>query len=744
MLRIFKYLKSHLPLVCVILVLFVFQAYCDLALPQYTSNIVDVGIQQYGLEHFEAYETIRASELGKMMLFMTDEEISQVDEAYLLDDEKELYQRKKLSEEKLLALTDTMKTPTLIVYFLSQDNGETEKMQEGFAASMGQEGVDLFAMLSQLSGAEREPIVAEILANMKTQLKGYADSIVDQMAVSYEISEYEQSGIDMAAIQRNYILRVGGEMLLVSLGAMAAAIIVGLLASKIAASIGMELRVKVFERVVSFSSAEMDQFSTASLITRSTNDIQQIQMIEVMLLRMVAYAPIIGIGGILKVSHTRTGMGWIIGVAVGAILCVIFVLFQVVMPKFKMMQKLVDRLNLVMREILTGLPVIRAFSTERKEEIRFDEANKDLTKTMLFTNRAMNLMMPMMMLIMNGVTLLIIWFGADGISNGAMQVGDMMAFMTYTMQIVMAFLMITMISVMLPRAGVAAGRIDEVLASKPTVLDPETSKFRQNGAGLVEFSHVDFTYPNAEENVLSDITFTAKPGETTAFIGSTGSGKSTLINLIPRFYDATGGAIKIDGVNVRDMMQKELRGIIGYVPQKGVLFSGNIASNIAYGAPDVTEREMEEAAEIASAAEFIKDKEEGYQSPISQGGSNVSGGQKQRLSIARAIAKRPKIYIFDDSFSALDFKTDAQVRRALGEKTKDSTVLIVAQRISTIMHAEQIVVLDEGRIAGKGTHEELMRSCEVYRQIATSQLSQEELSADFSKAENEKGGNVNE
>ena len=556
-----------------------------------------------------------------------------------------------------------------------------------------------------------------------------SDSVITQKAILFIQGEYEALGMDLEQVQMNYLLSTGGKMLGLTLLMMAAAILAGLLSSRTAARIGMDLRGKVFTKVVSFSNNELNKFSIASLITRSTNDIQQVQMVEVMLLRMVLYAPIIGIGGIVKVMSTKTGLGWIIGVAVAAISVVVLVLMQVAMPKFKKMQSLVDRLNLVSREILTGVPVIRAFSREKFEEDRFETANKDLMKTQLFTNRVMTFMMPMMMLIMNGVTVMIIWFGGKGIDAGNLQVGDMMAFITYTMQIVMAFLMITMISVMLPRAGVAAERIQEVLDTDPTIHDAPSVKDDRLSAvkGELSFEDVSFRYDGAKEDALENISFTARPGETTAIIGSTGCGKSTLIHLVPRFYDVTKGKITIDGVDIREMSQHKLRSILGFVPQKANLFSGDIASNIKYGGSYITDEMMKQAADIAQAVEFIESKAEGYESPIAQGGSNVSGGQKQRLSIARAIAKDPKIFLFDDSFSALDYKTDMVLRKALHEKIEDATVIIVAQRISTILHANQIIVLDEGRIAGIGTHEELLTSCEAYQEIARSQLSESEL-----------------
>ena len=556
------------------------------------------------------------------------------------------------------------------------------------------------------------------------------DTILDQAAVSFVGYAYKNLGIDMDGLQIRYLVTTGGKMAGLAFLGMAASVLVGFMASRVGAATGRDLRGRVFRKVVGFSNNEFDHFSTASLITRSTNDIQQIQLIIVMLLRIVLYAPILAIGGVIQVFQTNVSMSWIIGLAVVLIGLVILLLFLVAMPKFRIMQSLVDRVNLVMREILTGLPVIRAFSTQKHEEERFDRANRDLTRTNLFVNRAMTFMMPVMMLIMNGVSVLIMWNGAHGIDNGQMQVGDMMAFIQYTMQIIMGFLMLCMLSIMLPRAAVAADRVEEVLASRTAIKDPDRAEhFAENEKGVLRFDHVSFRYPGADENVLEDITFTAKPGETTAIIGSTGSGKSTLVNLVPRFYDVTAGSITLDGADIRNVSQHELREKLGYVPQKGVLFSGDIASNILFGNPDGSEAEMVEAARIAQAEEFIEGKKDRYQSPIAQGGSNVSGGQKQRLSIARAIAKHPEVFIFDDSFSALDFKTDVTLRKALRQKTKESTVLIVAQRISTIMNAEQIIVLDDGRIAGTGTHRELLENCEVYRQIAASQLSEAELHA---------------
>ena len=554
------------------------------------------------------------------------------------------------------------------------------------------------------------------------------------MAVELVKSEYTLLGYDLNAIQRNYLLITGAKMLAMTLLMVAAAIGVGFIGAKTAAAIGRDLREKLFTKVIGFSNADINKFSTASLITRSTNDVQQVQQVSVMMLRIVLYAPIIGIGGIIKVMGTDTGMGWIIGVAVGAVLSLVLVLMVVAMPKFKRMQSLVDRVNLVSREILTGTMVIRAFSREKHEEERFDKANMELMSTQLFTNRVMSMMMPAMMLIMNAITVLIVWMGAKGIDIGRMQVGDMMAFITYTMQIVMAFLMITMISVMLPRAGVAADRIEEVLNTRETITDKadteNTDRKLTDCKGVVEFRNVSFRFDGGSENAISGLSFKAEPGKTTAIIGSTGCGKSTVVNLLDRFYDVTEGSITLDGVDIRDMSQKELRSHIGLVPQKGVLFSGTIESNIKYGGDFVTDEDMKEAAAIAQATEFIDSKKDGYAESIAQGGTNVSGGQKQRLSIARAIAVKPKVYVFDDSFSALDFKTDAALRKALSKRTKDASVIIVAQRISTIMNADQIILLNEGRTVGKGTHRELLKNCPEYLEIAKSQLSEAELAGE--------------
>lgn len=708
--KLFKHLGEHKVTVLLIVLLLIGQAYCDLALPSYTSDIVDVGIQQGGIENAVPVK-MREETFDSLGLFMTADEKKEAQQAYDLVDG--IYELNTSDEETINRLNEDFGMPMVILGSI-RESGQMDI--ESLKGMMEAQGIDD----SRLTAIKEEAV---------QEMGDMSDSVITQKAILFIQGEYEALGMDLEQVQMNYLLSTGGKMLGLTLLMMAAAILAGLLSSRTAARIGMDLRGKVFTKVVSFSNNELNKFSIASLITRSTNDIQQVQMVEVMLLRMVLYAPIIGIGGIVKVMSTKTGLGWIIGVAVAAISVVVLVLMQVAMPKFKKMQSLVDRLNLVSREILTGVPVIRAFSREKFEEDRFETANKDLMKTQLFTNRVMTFMMPMMMLIMNGVTVMIIWFGGKGIDAGNLQVGDMMAFITYTMQIVMAFLMITMISVMLPRAGVAAERIQEVLDTDPTIHDAPFVKDDRLSAvkGELSFEDVSFRYDGAKEDALENISFTARPGETTAIIGSTGCGKSTLIHLIPRFYDVTKGKITIDGVDIREMSQHKLRSILGFVPQKANLFSGDIASNIKYGGSYITDEMMEQAADIAQAVEFIESKAEGYESPIAQGGSNVSGGQKQRLSIARAIAKDPKIFLFDDSFSALDYKTDMVLRKALHEKIEDATVIIVAQRISTILHANQIIVLDEGRIAGIGTHEELLTSCEAYQEIARSQLSESEL-----------------
>lgn len=761
--NLFKYAASYWKAMIAIVLILVVQAYCDLSLPAYTSDIVNVGIQQGGIED-EVPRQIATEEMEKLLLLVSEDDQQTVMDAYTEDNtsyKKEAYVLKdSVAEEEntMENLKDILQIPMMMTSGIESGSDTTkqmedklkEQMSQGMAQSMPQ-GVDqtmpegmpqgesqaesqavslddmsMFDLLKMLPAEQRATMVEKI----EEQMSEMPDTILDQAAVSFCRSAYKDLGMDMDQTQIHYLLKTGGQMAALALLGMAASIMVAFLASRVGASAGRDLRSGVFHKVVGFSNNEFNHFSTASLITRSTNDIQQIQMLIVMLLRMVLYAPILAIGGVLQVMKTNVSMSWIIGLAVIIIAFVVLLLFLVVMPKFKVLQNLVDKLNLVTREILTGLPVIRAFSTEKHEEERFDDANRTLTKTNLFVNRAMTFMMPVMMLVMNGVSVLIVWTGAHGISDGQMQVGDMMAFIQYTMQIIMGFLMLCMISIMLPRAAVAADRVEEVLKSETMIHDPKQEKhFPEDGKGVLTFDHVSFRYPGADEDVLEDITFTAKPGETTAIIGSTGSGKSTLVNLIPRFYDVTSGDITLDGVDIREVKQHELREKLGYVPQKGVLFSGDIASNIMFGNSHGSDDEMIEAAEIAQATEFIDTKPEKYKSPISQGGSNVSGGQKQRLSIARAIAKHPQVFIFDDSFSALDYKTDVTLRRALAEKTSGSTVLIVAQRISTILHAEQIIVLDEGKVAGKGTHAELLKNCPVYREIAESQLSRKELEA---------------
>ena len=733
--KLFQFLKPYAPRVLLILCVLVVQAYCDLSLPTYTSNIVNVGIQQSGIDE-EIPENISEEEMNRLLLFVSEDDRQDIQDAYEKSSESFDYDGEVLTlkdsvksdNEKLDALTEEMKLPMMLTAGFENGSDTTKQMEGQLKEQMSQvpgiEKMSVFDIFGMMNDTQRAAIVDKITKQMDKM----PDSILDQTAISYVKSTYEQIGMDTGHMSTMYILRTGAKMLGLAALGMAASILACLMASRVGSKVGRGLRRDTFRKVIGFSNAEFDKFSTASLITRSTNDIQQIQLLTVMILRIVLYAPIMAIGGILKVSKTNVDMFWIIGLAVLLIVMVVAVLFIVVMPKFKIVQNMVDKLNLVSREILTGLPVIRAFHTEKHEEERFDKANKDLTKLNLFVNRAMTFMMPTMMLVMNGITVLIVWVGGHSINDGAMQVGDMMAFIQYAMQIIMSFLMICMISVMLPRAAVSAERVDEVLKSETKIHDPKEPKtLPKNGKGEVAFEHVSFHYPGAEEDVLHDITFTAKPGETTAFIGSTGCGKSTLVNLIPRFYDVTEGKITIDGQDVRDLTQHELREKLGYVPQKGVLFSGNIASNIMFGNPAGSEQEMTEAAQIAQAVEFIDTKPERYKSPISQGGANVSGGQKQRLSIARAIAKHPDVYIFDDSFSALDYKTDTVLRSALKEKTTDSVVLIVAQRISTILHAEQIIVLDDGKIVGKGTHEELLKTCDAYYQIAASQLSESEL-----------------
>lgn len=759
--KLFKNLKPYWSSVLLILVLLVVQAFCDLSLPQYTSDIIDTGIQNSGVEHILP-EQITAEEFENVQLFMTESEKQKWQNAYDGEQRKESLSGKDLDE-----LDSDLLVPVLLNYqmsMMSEDsfremlaqqqtdpNAAAQMKQmtvEELGAAMGVElhpfqrteedsdgnsstvtCVDVrpvFAAMQQ-SGQLNEDTVTQMRSQLEDMLDTMGDSLVQSMGVAYAVQCDKDAGLDVDKIQTSYLWRTGSKMMAMAFAMMAAAICVCYVASRVGAGVGRDLRGKVFSRVMQFSSAEMDQFSTASLITRSTNDIQQVQMVTAIFLRMLLYAPILGIGGVLKVVHTGAGMGWVIVLAVLVILGIVGVLMAIAMPKFQKMQVLVDKVNLVSREILTGLSVIRAFGREKTEEERFDKANRDLTKTNLFVNRVMTFMMPVMMLIMYSLTILIVWVGSHRIDGGSMQVGSMTAFITYAMMIVMSFLMLTMMSVMLPRGSVAAKRIDEVLQTKTSVQETAQPKHLQDSKGVLTFDHVCFRYPHAEENALTDLCFTAKPNQTTAIIGSTGCGKSTLVNLIPRLYDVTAGSITLDGVELRDLPLEELRQQIGFVPQKGVLFSGTIASNLRFGNPDASDAEVQQAAEIAQAMEFIQEKPDRFDSTIAQGGTNVSGGQKQRLTIARAIAKHPKVFVFDDSFSALDLKTDAALRKALGEQVQDSTMIIVAQRISTILHADQILVLEEGKIVGKGTHEELLKNCEVYQQIAKSQLSPSEL-----------------
>ena len=759
--------------VIIIIALLFVQAWCDLSLPAYTSDIIDVGIQNNGVEHVVP-EKMTADEFDTAQFIMTDKETNTWKDIYEKKDD--LYELKDLSNKELNDIDEELTIPLIMNYQMRAM--EVDTFKETIAKQMGKD-VSAFADMSvedigammhvNLKSFKQEkedddgnkvkvdcvdvrPIFANMLASgamdkdqilsmrdtMEDTIDTMGSSLVKSMGIAYAVAADKDAGVNVDKIQKSYLLSAGLKMVGMALLMGLVTVLVGFFASRIGAGIGMNLRDGVFKRVVGFSNAEMDRFSTASLITRSTNDIQQIQMVSVLLLRMVAYAPILGIGGVIKVMQTGAGMGWIIVLAILVILGYVMVLMSVTMPKFKLMQKLVDNINLVSREILTGLSVIRAFGREKKEEERFDGANKELTKTMLFTNRVMTFMMPGMMMIMNVLTVGIVWVGAHKIDAGTMQVGAMTAFITYAMMIVMSFLMLTMMSIMLPRAAVAAERIDEVIHTESSIQDPKAPEELTVHDGVVRFEHVNFRYPGAEEDVLHDIDFVAEPGKTTAIIGSTGCGKSTLVNLIPRLYDVTGGQITLDGKDIRNITMADLREEIGFVPQKGVLFSGTIASNLRFGKDDASDEQIKKAAEIAQATEFIEAKDDKYDSSIAQGGSNVSGGQKQRLAIARAIAKDPKIFIFDDSFSALDLKTDAALRKALAENVKDSTVIIVAQRISTILHAEQILVLDDGRIVGKGTHEELLKNCSVYQEIAKSQLSASELGLNESEvAENE-------
>ena len=747
--RFFKNFKGHMPMVFTIIAFLFIQAMCDLSLPDYTASLIDTGINNSGIE-YATPEKISEESYQGIAMWMTDKEKSKWESAYKKQSNGN-YKLKDKSKENMEKLDKTFSEPILVYSMISQtqdkksDNENagqdmSEYMKEIDMDSLdNQTKMDLAAVQNgtmtqeQFMAAHFDLIRDTVRDKMGAAIDSMGDSLVQSSAISFVKKEYKKIGVDVEAKQFSYLWSTGAKMLAMALLMTVSAIIVGFLASKVSASIGKELREKVFNKVLEFSDAEINKFSTASLITRSTNDVQQIQMVCVMLLRMVAYAPILAVGGIIMVIKTHSGMEWIIVVAVAALLCLVAILMALAMPKFKIMQDLVDRVNLVSREILTGIPVIRAFSREKKEEERFDVANKSLTKVMLFTNRVMTFMMPLMMMFMYGITILIEWVASHRIDQGALEVGSMTAFITYTMQIVMSFLMITMVSIMLPRATVAAERIDDVLDTDVSIKDKKEAKMLDAPKGIVEFKNVDFKYPDGDTNVLEGIDFIAKPGETTAIIGSTGSGKSTVAKLIPRFYDVTEGQITIDGIDVKDLSQKSIRDNIGYVPQKGILFSGTIASNIKYGAENASDEQMLEAATIAQATEFIDCKEEKYDSPISQGGTNVSGGQKQRLSIARAIAKNPRIYIFDDSFSALDFKTDAALRKALSPKVKESTVIIVAQRISTVLQAKQIIVLDDGKMVGKGTHKELMKNCEVYKQIASSQMSEAELATSLNE-----------
>lgn len=766
-----KIAKNMLPYwksVIIILTLLVVQAMCDLALPSYTSDIIDVGIQNSGVEHVVP-EKITEEEMQTAQFIMTDDEADVWKNLYKEKDG--YYELKDLSEDKLNQADEELTVPLIMNYQMSAM--EVDAFKKSIAAQMGMdeaqladmsveqigqmmhmelesfmqekedddgntktvECVDVRGVFSALlqSGAMTKDQIFSMRDDMEDTIDAMGSSLVKSMGVAYAVSADKAAGVDINQVQKDYLWMSGLKMVGMALLMGVVTVLVGFFASRVGAGVGRDLRDKVFKRVVRFSNAEMDRFSTASLITRSTNDIQQIQMVSTMLLRIVAYAPILGIGGVLKVIKTGAGMGWVIALAIIVILGYVMVLVSAAMPKFKLMQKLVDNINLVSREILTGLSVIRAFGREKKEEERFDDANRSLTKTTLFTNRIMTFMMPGMMLIMNVLTVSIVWVGAHRIDSGDMQVGAMTAFITYAMMIVMSFLMLTMLSIMLPRAAVAAERIDEVVVTESSIHDADQTEAVTERNGVICFEHVNFRYPGAEEDVLHDIDFIAEPGKTTAIIGSTGCGKSTLVNLIPRLYDVTGGKITLDGKDIRNIKMSDLREEIGFVPQKGVLFSGTIASNLRFGKEEATDEEIAKAARIAQATEFIETKDDRYDSAIAQGGSNVSGGQKQRLAIARAIAKDPKIFVFDDSFSALDLKTDAALRKALGENVKDSTVIIVAQRISTILHAEQILVLDDGEVVGKGTHEELLKTCEVYQQIAKSQLSARELGLEESE-----------
>jgi ATP-binding cassette subfamily B multidrug efflux pump len=736
---IVKNLKPFIWQIIIIFILLFAQAMSDLSLPGYMSDIVNVGIQQNGIEN-AVPEAVRTSEFNKITLFMNSSEKAEVSSNYILLDKQTLSATeysKYVEQYPLLSTAPLYKLNTDDKTEITNLNAIMSKYitvvsvieKNGLSAYVGTaiqipEGTDPFDVLAQIPASQLSQFSAEIA----DKLSSLPDTLLKQSSIAYTAQEYKTIGLSISGIQTAYMLKIGLLMLLLTLASVAASIGVGYLSARIAAGLGRDLRRKLFSKVENFSNSEFDKFSTASLITRSTNDITQIQMLMVMMLRFVFYAPMIGIGGIIKVLSTDRSMLWIIAIAVGVLLTLMVIVFTVALPKFRIMQSLVDKLNLATREILNGLMVIRAFNTQKHEEAKFDKANVDLTSVSLFVNRVMVFMMPAMMLIMNGVLLLIIWVGAQQVDAGNMQVGDMMATMQYAMQIIFAFLMISVMFIMIPRASVSATRINEVIETNFAIRDPEKPQdFKGEFNGVVEFKDVSFRYPGAEEDVLKHFTFTAKPGQTTAFIGSTGSGKTTLVNLIMRFYDASEGQILVNGVDVRNVTQHNLRELIGYVPQKAVLFSGTIESNIKYGDKNATDEEIARFAKTAQAMDFISTNDQGFDASVSQGGMNLSGGQKQRLSIARALAKKPQIYIFDDSFSALDFKTDAALRKALKQETSNATVLIVTQRIGTIMRAEQIIVLDNGMIAGKGTHRELMDNCEVYREIAFSQLSKEEL-----------------
>lgn len=730
--KIFKQLGRHWAACLVVFALLAVQAYCDLSLPDYTSKIVDVGIQQGGIES-TVPESVRDTTLQALELLMTEEDAALAEQWYSEPDENGVRTLAHDATAAMPELEEAFTTPDIVLYMAAAQHAAAA---QGTTETVTPAWTDLdavttqFSMMAQAPEFSREAVQQQLAGAMAAVDDSVAESMASQAMLLVSL-EYEAQGI-AHDVQMAYLWRVGGQMLGLTLLMVAVAIAVGFVASRVSASIGRDLRRETFSAVIGFSHAEIEQFSTASLITRTTNDIQQVQFVCVILLRMVAYAPILGIGGIMHVARSNTGLTWITFLAVAALLVLIGVLMTIAMPKFKLMQTLVDRLNLVSREILTGIMPVRAFSREKFEEERFDRANRDLMRTQLFTNRTMAGMMPFMTLIMNGTSLLIVWFGGKAMDAGNMQVGEMIAFITYTMQIVMSFLMLAMVAIMLPRAGVAADRIDEVIHTPATIHDPEEPVARKalqrsHWDGVVRFEDVSFRYPGADDDALEHISFTARPGETTAIIGSTGCGKSTLLNLIPRFYDVTGGRVTIDGVDVRDMPQHTLHDLLGYVPQKGVLFSGTIESNLKFGGPQISDGDIRDVAAIAQATDFIEAKPEGFQSPIAQGGTNVSGGQKQRLSIARAIAKHPRVYLFDDSFSALDYKTDVALRRALKAQTDNATVIIVAQRISTVLHANQIMVLDEGKIVGIGTHAQLLETCPEYQEIARSQLSQKEL-----------------